>query len=111
MNKKLSRFEIIAYCEKCKHVKKTGSSTLCGLTNDFAKFDYECDKFIDTKLQETNRKIKVLRSWISPFILCVLSGLTFFAKSTHGNLHIGSLVVLAIGIIWFIVAFIRIIRV
>ena len=68
MNKKLSRIDIIEYCNKCKHVKKSGLTTVCGLTNVAEKFDYNCDKFIPKGSKEI-KKDGFWKSWTFPLLM------------------------------------------
>lgn len=104
MDKKLTRLGIIEYCKKCKHVRTDSSTTICGLTNQIANFEYGCEKYLDKNsvVKESSSK-----AWILPLILTVLGLIRLAVMIGHGKFNIFGFVVLLCGVIWLTIEIIK----
>lgn len=103
MEKKLTRFEQIEYCKRCKNVKKLDGTTLCALTNQVATFDVSCDKF-EKIGEEEKKETSFFGSWKGALLMSALGFIRFAMKMGSGETDILGLLFLILGIGWLLFA-------
>ena len=101
MKRKLTRIDIINYCQNCKHVKSTNRGSICGLTNQPGLFEFDCDKFEDKNQVKKRRPIK---SWLIPLAFSILSSLRLLHNIINGESYIFGLIFLISATGWLLIA-------